>query len=124
RRAWAVAAAAQYGTAKAGHAPRRRAALGGAGGSAPLTSGFPPQDRCQKLAIPTGATYISRRQKTDNRGHSSGRGAMSARDCERSITSMRLMAELGAAHGLSVRACLAGTGVRERDLEDAAALVA
>ena len=49
---------------------------------------------------------------------------MSARDCERSITSMRLMAELGAAHGLSVRACLAGTGVRERDLEDAAALVA
>lgn len=49
---------------------------------------------------------------------------MTARDCERGVGSMRIMAELGAAHGLSPRACLAGTGVRERDLEDASALVA
>lgn len=49
---------------------------------------------------------------------------MSVRDCERSVTSMRLMAELGVSHGLSLRACLAGTGLHERDLEDPAALVA
>lgn len=49
---------------------------------------------------------------------------MTARDCERGVASMRIMAELGAAHGLSLRACLAGTGVYERDLEDASALVA
>lgn len=34
------------------------------------------------------------------------------------------MTELGMAHGLSARACLAGTGVTERDLGDATALVA
>ncbi|RIK85701.1 MAG: AraC family transcriptional regulator [Hyphomicrobiales bacterium] len=49
---------------------------------------------------------------------------MSVRDCERGVTSMRVLAELGMAHGLTMRACLAGTGVRERDLEDPAALVA
>lgn len=49
---------------------------------------------------------------------------MTARDCARGVASMRIMAELGAAHGLSPRACLAGTGVYERDLEDASALVA
>ena len=49
---------------------------------------------------------------------------MSARDCERSPASMRLMAELGVSHGLSIRACLAGTGVHERDLDDASVLVA
>lgn len=49
---------------------------------------------------------------------------MSVRDCERSIVSMRLMAEMGVSRGMSLRACLAGTGVRERDLDDAAALVA
>lgn len=49
---------------------------------------------------------------------------MAARDWERGVASMRIMAELGVAHGLPPRVCLAGTGVRERDLEDASALVA
>lgn len=45
-------------------------------------------------------------------------------DCVRSVASMRVLAELGRSHGLTPRACLAGTGVTERDLEDASALVA
>ncbi len=49
---------------------------------------------------------------------------MASRDWERGVASMRIMTELGMAHGLSARACLAGTGVTERDLGDAAALVA
>lgn len=41
----------------------------------------------------------------------------------RSITSIRLMAELGVAHGLPLRACLAGTGLGERDLSNPASMV-
>lgn len=44
-------------------------------------------------------------------------------DFERSIVSMRLMTELGGDHGLTVGCCLAGTGLQERDLNDAAMLV-
>jgi AraC-like DNA-binding protein len=49
---------------------------------------------------------------------------MASRDCQRSVATLRVMAELGMSHGLSMRACLAGTGVAERDLEDASALIA
>lgn len=49
---------------------------------------------------------------------------MSSGDCGRGVASMRVMAELGMSHGLAMRACLAGTGVTERDLEDASAVVA
>jgi len=39
-------------------------------------------------------------------------------DFERSVTSMRILTELGADHGAPVRALLSGTGVREAQLED------
>lgn len=41
----------------------------------------------------------------------------------RSITSVRIMIETGMDHGLSVRAGLLGTGLREKDLSDPACLV-
>lgn len=41
----------------------------------------------------------------------------------RSVSSMRLLVDLGIAHGLAPAATLAGTGVRERDLDDPTALV-
>jgi len=41
----------------------------------------------------------------------------------RSITSMRLLAELGHDHGLSMHTCLEGTGVRQRDLSDPLGIV-
>lgn len=41
----------------------------------------------------------------------------------RSVSSMRLMVGLGLSHGLAAAATLAGTGVRERDLDDPTALV-
>jgi AraC-like DNA-binding protein len=44
-------------------------------------------------------------------------------DFARSVTSMRLMTELGVDHGLSVRTCLAGTGLKEQDLADPAVVV-
>ena len=44
-------------------------------------------------------------------------------DFTRSVTSMRLMTELGVEHGLSAHACLAETGVKEQDLADPAMLV-
>ncbi len=44
-------------------------------------------------------------------------------DFERSVTSMRLMTELGVEHGLSVTCCLAGTGLKETDLNDSSAVV-
>ncbi|WP_431824318.1 AraC family transcriptional regulator [Burkholderia sp. F1] len=44
-------------------------------------------------------------------------------DFPRSVIGLRLLIETGAAHGLSTRQCLAGTGVRERDLCDPAGVV-
>jgi AraC-like DNA-binding protein len=44
-------------------------------------------------------------------------------DFVRSVTSMRLMAELGSDHGLSMRQCLVGTGIREQDLHDPTVVV-
>lgn len=41
----------------------------------------------------------------------------------RSITSMRILADLGGSHGMTMQACLAGTGVKERDLGDPTALI-
>src|SRR5208282_1538532 len=41
----------------------------------------------------------------------------------RSIVSMRFQAELGVEHGLSMRACLQGTGIREANLEDPSIVV-
>lgn len=52
-----------------------------------------------------------------------GQGKTMEWDFARSITSMRLMTELGAEHGLSVACCLAGTGVKESDLRDSTAVV-
>mgnify|MGYP001765995728 CR=1 FL=1 len=51
------------------------------------------------------------------------RGSRGRRVWTRSVSSMRLLVDLGAAHGLSAAATLAGTGVRERDLDDPTALV-
>lgn len=48
---------------------------------------------------------------------------MADRNFARSVASMRLLTELGARHGLSASACLAGTGVREGDLADPAGVV-
>ena len=47
-------------------------------------------------------------------------------DCgfARSVASMRLLTELGARHGLLARTCLAGPGVRERNLADPTNIVA
>ncbi len=44
-------------------------------------------------------------------------------DFARSVTSMRIMTELGVAHGLSTRACLAGTGLFEQDLTNPSLVV-
>ena len=44
-------------------------------------------------------------------------------DFVRSVTSMRLMAELGAEHDLSLSTCLAGTGISEQDLRDPSVVV-
>ena len=44
-------------------------------------------------------------------------------DYARSITSIRMMAELGVSHGMTMQACLAGTGVKERELHDPTALI-
>ncbi|MCO5104921.1 MAG: AraC family transcriptional regulator [Burkholderiaceae bacterium] len=44
-------------------------------------------------------------------------------DFARSVTSMRLMTELGVEHGLPAHACLAETDVKEQDLADPAMLV-
>ena len=44
-------------------------------------------------------------------------------DFTRSVTSMRLMTELGVEHGLSAHACLAETGVKEQDLANPTMLV-
>lgn len=41
----------------------------------------------------------------------------------RSITGMRVLAELGASHGLSLGQCLAGSGVRKGDLANPSAVV-
>jgi AraC-like DNA-binding protein len=41
----------------------------------------------------------------------------------RSVTSIRLMTELGVDYGMSVCACLAGTGLKEQDLTDPAVVV-
>lgn len=48
---------------------------------------------------------------------------MPGRELMRSVTSMRVLAELAADHGMSLGACLAGTGVPEKSLADPAALV-
>lgn len=45
-------------------------------------------------------------------------------DFPRSVIGLRLLIETGAEQGLSARQCLAGTGVRERDLGDPAGVVA
>jgi AraC-like DNA-binding protein len=44
-------------------------------------------------------------------------------DFVRSVTSMRLMAELGVEHGLSLSTCLDGTGIDEQDLRDPSVVV-
>lgn len=44
-------------------------------------------------------------------------------DFARSVTSMRLMTDLGVDHGLSVNTCLAGTGIKEQDLNDPSVIV-
>lgn len=44
-------------------------------------------------------------------------------DFARSIAGIRLLAELGASHGLAARQVLAGTGIRQRDLDDAGCVV-
>lgn len=44
-------------------------------------------------------------------------------DFARSVTSMRLMTDLGIDHGLSVNACLAGTKIKEQDLNDPSVIV-
>ncbi|MBA5639863.1 AraC family transcriptional regulator [Duganella sp. LX20W] len=44
-------------------------------------------------------------------------------DFARSISGIRLLAELGASHGLAVKQVLAGTGIRQRDLDDAGCVV-
>lgn len=41
----------------------------------------------------------------------------------RNVTSMRLMTDLGGDHGLSVGTCLAGTGIKEQDLNDPSVMV-
>lgn len=41
----------------------------------------------------------------------------------RNVTSMRLMTDLGVDHGLSVGTCLAGTGIKEQDLNDPSVVV-
>ncbi len=45
---------------------------------------------------------------------------MSEQHYSRDVTSMWLMTRLGVDHGLSVQACLAGTGLREQDLSNPA----
>lgn len=44
-------------------------------------------------------------------------------DFVRSVTSMRLMAELGTDHGLPLQTCLDGTGIKEHDLRDPSVVV-
>ncbi|WP_024302447.1 AraC family transcriptional regulator [Pseudogulbenkiania sp. MAI-1] len=44
-------------------------------------------------------------------------------DFVRNVTSARLMAELGADHGLPLRTCLDGTEIKEQDLRDPAVLI-
>jgi len=44
-------------------------------------------------------------------------------DFARSVTSMRLMTDLGIDHGLSVNTCLAGTEIKEQDLNDPSVIV-
>lgn len=44
-------------------------------------------------------------------------------DFARSVTSMRLMTDLGVDHGLSVSTCLAGTGIKAQDLNDPSVVV-
>jgi len=44
-------------------------------------------------------------------------------DFARSVTSMRLMTDLGIDHGLSVNTCLAGTGLKEQELNDPSVIV-
>lgn len=51
------------------------------------------------------------------------RAARGRRVWTRSVSSMRLLVDLGLAHGQPAPATLAGTGVRERDLDDPTALV-
>lgn len=44
-------------------------------------------------------------------------------DFVRSVTSMRLMAELAADHGMALSASLVGTGVTQKDLDDPSVIV-
>lgn len=48
---------------------------------------------------------------------------MGSWDFARSIAGIRLLAELGASHGLASKQVLAGTGIRQRDLDDAGCVV-
>ena len=48
---------------------------------------------------------------------------MSEWDFARSVSSMRLLTQLGLDHGLSVNTCLVGTGLTEPDLADASLTV-
>ncbi|MCU6500531.1 AraC family transcriptional regulator [Rugamonas sp. A1-17] len=53
----------------------------------------------------------------------SDKSTMGNWDFARSVGGIRLLADLGASHGLAPREVLAGTGLRQRDLDDAGCVV-
>src|SRR3546814_1350189 len=62
-------------------------------------------------------------KKSIIKDRSSARAAMPKWSFQRNVTSMRLMAELAVAHGLTMRAVLSGTDLDEQQLGDPEHLV-